>query len=66
MGATRPIPASIKKWADKYGISIELKQFNDYVNRSINTHRGFDDAMTITNMDALSIPPPAASIPRPS
>jgi NitT/TauT family transport system substrate-binding protein len=46
----------VKKWADKYGITIEVKQFNDYV-ESINqyTAGGFD-AVTITNMDALSIP----------
>jgi NitT/TauT family transport system substrate-binding protein len=46
----------VKKWADKYGLSIEVKQFNDYV-ESINqyTAGGFD-AVTITNMDALSIP----------
>src|ERR1700681_3800514 len=46
----------VKKWADKYGITIELKQFNDYV-ESVNqyTAGGFD-AVTITNMDALSIP----------
>ena len=46
----------VKKWADKYGISIDVKQFNDYV-ESINqyTAGGFD-AVTVTNMDALSIP----------
>jgi len=46
----------VKKWADKYGITIEVKQFNDYV-ESVNqyTAGGFD-AVTITNMDALSIP----------
>src|SRR5947209_18843174 len=46
----------VKKWADKYGLTIEVKQFNDYV-ESVNqyTAGGFD-AVTITNMDALSIP----------
>jgi NitT/TauT family transport system substrate-binding protein len=46
----------VKKWADKYGITIDVKQFNDYV-ESVNqyTAGGFD-AVTITNMDALSIP----------
>jgi NitT/TauT family transport system substrate-binding protein len=46
----------VKKWADKYGISIDVKQFNDYV-ESVNqyTAGGFD-AVTVTNMDALSIP----------
>jgi NitT/TauT family transport system substrate-binding protein len=46
----------VKKWADKYGIAIEVKQFNDYV-ESINQYTaGSYDAVTITNMDALSIP----------
>ena len=46
----------VKKWADKYGINIEVKQFNDYV-ESINQYTaGAFDSVTITNMDALSIP----------
>lgn len=46
----------VKKWADKYGINIEVKQFNDYV-ESINQYTaGAFDAVTLTNMDALSIP----------
>src|SRR6201989_242624 len=46
----------VKKWADKYGITIEVKQFNDYV-ESVNQYTaGTFDAVTITNMDALSIP----------
>jgi len=46
----------VKKWADKYGISIDVKQFNDYV-ESVNQYTaGAYDAVTITNMDALSIP----------
>lgn len=46
----------IKKWADKYGISIEVVQVNDYV-ESINqyTAGGFDGC-AMTNMDALTIP----------
>ncbi|HEV8060341.1 MAG TPA: putative urea ABC transporter substrate-binding protein [Gemmataceae bacterium] len=46
----------VKKWADKYGITIEIKQFNDYA-ESINqyTAGGFD-AVAITNMDAISTP----------
>jgi NitT/TauT family transport system substrate-binding protein len=46
----------VKKWADKYGIKIDVVQVNDYV-ESINqyTAGGFD-ALTVTNMDALSIP----------
>ncbi len=46
----------VKKWADKYGIAIEVKQFNDYV-ESINQYTaGAFDAVTITNMDTLSTP----------
>jgi NitT/TauT family transport system substrate-binding protein len=46
----------VKKWADKYGIKIDVTQFNDYV-ESMNqyTARAFD-AVTLTNMDGLSIP----------
>jgi NitT/TauT family transport system substrate-binding protein len=46
----------LKKWADKYGINIELTLINDYV-ESINqyTAGGFD-ACVMTNMDALTIP----------
>jgi NitT/TauT family transport system substrate-binding protein len=48
----------VKKWADKYGITIEVTQFNDYV-ESINQYTaGTFDAVTITNMDTLSIPAP--------
>jgi len=46
----------MKKWADKYGINIEITRINDYV-ESINqyTAGGFDGC-AMTNMDALSIP----------
>ena len=46
----------VKKWADKYGINIEVVQINDYI-ESINqyTAGGFDGC-TMTNMDALTIP----------
>jgi NitT/TauT family transport system substrate-binding protein len=46
----------LKKWADKYGITIKLTQVNDYV-ESINqyTAGGFD-ACVMTNMDMLTIP----------
>lgn len=46
----------VKKWADKYGIKIDVVQVNDYA-ESINqyTAGGFD-ALTVTNMDALSTP----------
>ncbi|MEL6871632.1 MAG: lipid kinase, partial [Pseudomonadota bacterium] len=46
----------MKKWADKYGISVEIVQINDYV-ESINQYTaGAYDGCTMTNMDALSIP----------
>jgi NitT/TauT family transport system substrate-binding protein len=46
----------VDKWADKYGITIEVTQFNDYV-ESINQYTaGAFDALTVTNMDTLSIP----------
>lgn len=46
----------VDKWADKYGIDIDVVQINDYI-ESINqyTAGGFD-ACTMTNMDALTIP----------
>jgi len=46
----------VNKWADKYGIDIEVVQINDYV-ESINQYTaGSFDACTMTNMDALTIP----------
>jgi NitT/TauT family transport system substrate-binding protein len=46
----------LKKWADKYGISIEAVAFNDYV-ESINQYTaGSFDGVTVTNMDALTVP----------
>ncbi len=46
----------MKKWADKYGISVEIVQINDYV-ESINQYTaGQYDGCSMTNMDALSIP----------
>lgn len=46
----------LKKWADKYGIEIELTQFNDYI-ESINQYTaGEFDGVLATNMDALTIP----------
>ncbi len=46
----------LKKWADKYGIEIELTQINDYV-ESINQYTaGKYDACVMTNMDMLTIP----------
>jgi len=46
----------VKKWADKYGINIDVVQVNDYA-ESINQYTvGGFDALTVTNMDALSTP----------
>src|SRR5215475_9970022 len=46
----------VKKWADKYGIAIKVTQINDYV-ESINQYTaGKFDGVTVTNMDALTIP----------
>ena len=44
------------KWADKYGIDVEIVQINDYI-ESINQYTaGAFDGVSATNMDALSIP----------
>jgi NitT/TauT family transport system substrate-binding protein len=46
----------LKKWADKYGIQIELVEVNDYV-ESINQYTaGAFDGVVLTNMDCLTIP----------
>jgi NitT/TauT family transport system substrate-binding protein len=46
----------MKKWADKYGIEIELVQVKDYI-ESINQYTsGAFDGCAMTNMDALTIP----------
>ena len=46
----------IKKWAKKYGITIDVTQVNDYI-QSINQYTSGDyDACLMTNMDALTIP----------
>jgi NitT/TauT family transport system substrate-binding protein len=44
------------RWADKYGISVEIVQINDYI-ESINQYTaGAFDGVSATNMDTLSIP----------
>ena len=44
------------KWADKYGITVDIVQINDYV-ESINQYTaGEFDGVSATNMDTLSIP----------
>src|SRR5512140_2137615 len=46
----------LKKWADRYGITIQLTQINDYI-ESINQYTaGSFDACVMTNMDALTVP----------
>lgn len=46
----------VDKWADKYGLEIDIVQVNDYV-ESINQYTaGKFDGVTVTNMDALTIP----------
>jgi len=46
----------VDKWAEKYGITIEVVQFNDYI-ESINQYTaGAFDGVTATNMDTLAIP----------
>jgi NitT/TauT family transport system substrate-binding protein len=46
----------VKKWADKYGIEIDVIEVNDY-STSINQYTsGMFDALTITNMDTLAVP----------
>ena len=46
----------VKKWADKYGITINFVQVNDYV-ESVNQYtQGQLDGVTVANMDALTIP----------
>ncbi len=44
------------KWAEKYGISVEIVQINGYI-ESINQYTaGAFDGVSATNMDTLSIP----------
>lgn len=44
------------KWAERYGIDVEIVQINDYV-ESINQYTaGAFDGVSATNMDTLSIP----------
>ncbi|MEG6507380.1 putative urea ABC transporter substrate-binding protein [Methyloligella sp. 2.7D] len=46
----------VKKWADKYGITIEVTQFNDYIESINQFTAGAYDAVLLTNMDLLAIP----------
>lgn len=46
----------VKKWAEKYGIEIKVTQINDYVESINQFAAGKFDGVTLTNMDALTIP----------
>ena len=46
----------VKKWADKYGIEIEVVQINDFIESINQFTAGAFDGTVMTNMDALSIP----------
>lgn len=46
----------VKKWADKYGVTIHFTQVNDYVESVNQFNAGKLDGVTLTNMDALTIP----------
>lgn len=46
----------VKKWADKYGITIKVTQVGDYVECINQFTAGKFDAATSTTMDALAIP----------
>ena len=47
---------SVKKWADKYHIKINVIQINDYVGSLNQFTAGKIDAVTAANMDALTVP----------
>ena len=46
----------MKKWADKYGIEVEITQINDYIESINQFTAGAFDGVVATSMDALSIP----------
>ena len=46
----------MKKWADKYGIKVDIVQINDYIESINQFTAGKFDGCTMTNMDALTIP----------
>ncbi len=46
----------VKKWADKYGLTINVTQVGDYVECINQFTAGKFDAATSTTMDALAIP----------
>nr|WP_198536499.1 hypothetical protein [Paenibacillus sp. DMB5] len=50
----------VKRWADKYGIDIQVQEVPDYVASIERYSAGQFDACSMTNMDALTIPAAAA------
>jgi len=44
------------KWAEKYGIEVEIVQINDYIEAINQYTAGRFDGATMTNMDMLTIP----------
>ena len=46
----------LKKWADKYGLKIEMVEVNDYVESINQFTAGAFDGVVLTDMDALTIP----------
>ena len=46
----------LKRWADKYGISIDVIQINDYIESVNQFTAGQLDGVTLTNGDGLAIP----------
>jgi NitT/TauT family transport system substrate-binding protein len=46
----------LKKWADKYGIKIELVYVDNYVGSIERYSKGEFDGCTMTNIDALTLP----------
>lgn len=44
------------KWAERYGVDVDIVQMNDYVESIIQYTDGAFDGCSMTNMDALSIP----------
>jgi NitT/TauT family transport system substrate-binding protein len=46
----------VQKWAEKYGLTLNITQVNDYVESLNQFTAGTVDAVTSTTMDALTIP----------
>ena len=46
----------MQKWADKYGIRVDISEVPDYVGSIERYSAGEFDACSMTNMDALTIP----------